>query len=341
MLRRSTRLALLAPTALFAAALAPALLSSPRPSTAPSLGHGPGGESFLTYLDPRSGEDVAIDKDTYGRHLVMLNGRREAEGLVYRRLLEVEAEHLGVSLAPDAVENAVQDQWRGVLEQRYNGNEAAMLDEFARAGFDKRALLDQWRYRSTKYLLEGLVAVASRQIDEEGLVARFEREYGQGGVRVRVRQIFLNRARMQADLVRAGHPPESLDQARIDGEIRRRLDALRAELDAGADFAALAARESHDLAARANGGLMENYNYDRYGELFADAVRAAEVGVPFGPLATPLGWHLGLVEERVSTDLKDVREELLERMRTDEAQPIERSQLRRRLVEAANLRFSG
>ena len=88
--------------------------------------------------------------------------------------------------------------------------------------------------------------------------------------------------------------------------------ALKAEIEAGADFAEVARANSTDGAA-ANGGDLGWFGLGMMVKPFEDAVVAAEVGKVTGPVKTDFGYHLLLVKEtRVAAQptIDELRDEL-------------------------------
>lgn len=88
--------------------------------------------------------------------------------------------------------------------------------------------------------------------------------------------------------------------------------ALKAQLDDGADFAALAREHSTDGAA-AGGGTLGWFGPGMMVKPFEDAVVAMKPGQIAGPVQTQFGWHLiHLAETRVASApaLGEVRDEL-------------------------------
>ena len=88
--------------------------------------------------------------------------------------------------------------------------------------------------------------------------------------------------------------------------------ALKAEIEAGADFAEVAKANSTDGAA-ANGGDLGWFGVGMMVKPFEDAVLAAEVGKVTGPVKTDFGYHLLIVKEtRVAAQptIDDLRDEL-------------------------------
>jgi peptidyl-prolyl cis-trans isomerase C len=88
---------------------------------------------------------------------------------------------------------------------------------------------------------------------------------------------------------------------------------LKAELDGGADFAALAKASSTDTGSGQNGGDLGWFGLGAMVKPFEDAVVAAEVGKVTAPVRSDFGWHLVLVKETriaAAPTLDDLRDEL-------------------------------
>lgn len=283
-------------------------------------------------------DELVITLDEYKDHLLTLYGKRPLEELVYRRLLEREADRLGVAVEAAAVEAAVEEQWHQLLELRHRGRLEDVERELGEAGYTPATYRASLRSRARIEALEAAIVEAGRVVTEEQVAERFERDFGAGGVRVEVRHIYLNRARLKADLIRAGADPTALDNAALDVELEQRAEALLGELEAGADFEALARAHSHDLSVQQNGGFIPGYNYRRYGEPLAQAVRAAAVGEPTGPVHSMSGLHLIEVTARTVTDLESVRDELAATLAAEPASWKERGELRARLFGQAVIR---
>jgi peptidyl-prolyl cis-trans isomerase C len=93
---------------------------------------------------------------------------------------------------------------------------------------------------------------------------------------------------------------------------REEADAIKAELDAGADFATLAQERSTDGAA-ANGGDLGWFGLGMMVAPFETAVVAMQPGTISAPVQTDFGWHLIQLKETreaAPPTLDEVREEL-------------------------------
>jgi peptidyl-prolyl cis-trans isomerase C len=113
-------------------------------------------------------------------------------------------------------------------------------------------------------------------------------------------------------------PQTEYNAAHILVESEERAAALKAEIEAGADFAEVAKANSSDGAA-ANGGDLGWFGVGMMVKPFEDAVLAAEVGKVTGPIQTDFGWHLLIVKEtRVAAQptIDELRDELAAEVET-------------------------
>jgi peptidyl-prolyl cis-trans isomerase C len=74
--------------------------------------------------------------------------------------------------------------------------------------------------------------------------------------------------------------------------------AIKAELDAGADFATLAKEKSIEPNAAQSGGDLGYFKAAQMVKPFADAAFAMKVGEISSPIQTQFGWHIIKVEDR-------------------------------------------
>jgi peptidyl-prolyl cis-trans isomerase C len=93
--------------------------------------------------------------------------------------------------------------------------------------------------------------------------------------------------------------------------------AALARIRGGAAFATVAGEVSLDAATKAAGGELGSLTAAELDPAFRDAAFAAAVKVPFGPVRTDRGWHVGVVEEITpgrAVTLDEVREPLREQL---------------------------
>lgn len=108
-------------------------------------------------------------------------------------------------------------------------------------------------------------------------------------------------------------PQTEYNAAHILVATKEEADAIKAELDGGADFAEIAKAKSTDTGSGANGGDLGWFGLGMMVKPFEDAVVGAKVGEITGPVQTDFGFHLILVKEtRVAEKptLDQLREEL-------------------------------
>ena len=119
----------------------------------------------------------------------------------------------------------------------------------------------------------------------------------------------------------AAEPVKEVRAAHILVEDEAAAGALKAELDQGADFAALAAEHGTDGTA-AQGGELGWFVHEQMVPEFADAAFAMQPGEISGPVQSPFGWHLIKLEERrerSAPPLAEVRGQIVDAL-TQQAQ---------------------
>ncbi len=117
-------------------------------------------------------------------------------------------------------------------------------------------------------------------------------------------------------------PTPEFNASHIIVQTEEEAQALRDQLDAGADFAELAREHSMDGAA-AGGGSLGWFGLGAMIPEFEQAVQTLEVGEYLGPLQTQFGWHLVLLNDtRMSSapPLEEVREALEQTLQREAAQ---------------------
>ncbi|MDO3412903.1 peptidylprolyl isomerase [Saccharibacillus sp. CPCC 101409] len=95
---------------------------------------------------------------------------------------------------------------------------------------------------------------------------------------------------------------------RTDAEAKKLADEVKAKLDKGEDFAALAKEYSEDPGSAENGGLYEDQPVSNWVEEFKKATLEQKVGVVGDPVKTEYGYHIIKVEKRNDTLNDEVKE---------------------------------
>ncbi len=113
-------------------------------------------------------------------------------------------------------------------------------------------------------------------------------------------------------------PTKEFDAAHILVETEDEAKAIKADLDKGGDFAAIATEKSKDRGSAANGGALGWFGPGMMVKPFEDAVAAMEKGAISDPIQTDFGWHIiKLNDTRLAEapKLEDVKEELAGELR--------------------------
>ncbi|MEO0652358.1 MAG: peptidylprolyl isomerase [Planctomycetota bacterium] len=282
---------------------------------------------------------VEITIDEYKDHLLKLYGKGPLEEMVYQRLLDRELVTLGLAFDAEAARARMEADWQRFVDARHQGSLESVALELAQRGFTIEAYKAILLLEEQRQSKEAQIVFETRTVSDEQIAERFEQLYGVDGIRVEVRHLFLNRARYGSELRRAGAGPDEMAPEAIAAAMRARVEDYMRQLAAGADFETLARTHSHDLSVQQNGGLIPNYNYRRYGEPFAVAVRAAATGAAVGPVESPAGLHILRVESRTQTALEEVRDVVTESLMAADPTFTERNELRQRLFAAAEIQL--
>ncbi len=115
--------------------------------------------------------------------------------------------------------------------------------------------------------------------------------------------------------------PAGADAAEVEA-VRKRLEAIRAKAEKGADFAALARKYSQDNGTKAKGGDLGFFTRGTMVKPFDKAVFSMKVGEISEPVRTRFGWHLIKLDEikpARTKPLKEVKNTIIERIKHQKA----------------------
>ena len=283
-------------------------------------------------------DDLEVSLDEYKDYLLRVYGRRPLADLISLRLLQREAERLGIVITEEELDQAYEELLALWLERRFGGNVEALERELDQMGHDRDSYRLVFRESKRRELLAQRICLATRVITDEAVVERFRRDYGADGITTRVRQVFLTRLKMRQILEARGEPASELTIPRLDAELKELANSVVTRAAAGEDFASLARELSHDLAASSTGGLLEAETWRRYGPTLITAVEASEPGAVVGPITTGAGVHVVEIVSRERTELADVRGTIVEALKGEQASWAEISALDQRLRAAARIR---
>ncbi len=253
------------------------------------------------------GEQVA--SAPYRHWLADVYGKPSRDEYIGLWLLEREARRLGIEVSAQEIDAARESLWNTWIRERLNGDASALDAELGRLGHD-RASYQRWFYwQKRRELLTSKIIRQARQVDEQLLQQRFERDYGPKGQRTHVRLLVLTRARLALKLSQE-KGARTLTAAELDEKLMENAQALRARAQAGEKFEDLVRAESDDLTVRKNGGLFDDPQWRVRGQAFVRAAEAAPLNVVQAPVPNSSGIDLFEVVSRERTAFADVREKI-------------------------------
>lgn len=311
---------------------------SARPSLAAQEAVPPGdGETRPGQTDPESsglppgivarlnGRDVSVEE--YASYLFATLGKSRLDDYIDRLLIEGESQRLGVTVAPDEVEAALEQRIERTVRSFYEGERQAFLDNLARRRTTLAEYKARWRQRMYYDMLLEEVVLKTRKATPEALREEFERTYGEGGLQLVLRHILISKR------LRTSEGP-----VRSDSEARGRAAEILKELEGGLDFAQAVKQYSDDLISKRNEGRIEYYRKGFYGEEYDQAVSRLTPESPrSGVVASPRGYHIVELVERRVTRFEDVKEELEAFFKTKPPAVEEKHAVLARLREQADI----
>lgn len=176
--------------------------------------------------------------------------------------------------------------FKGLLDQLIQQSAMAQVAEKTKVKGDDLAIENQKNNYLTQTLLDG---VAKAAVTDEALKKAYDEKYAKAA------------------------PSKEYDASHILVKTEDEAKAIRAELDKGGDFAAIAKEKSLDTGSAANGGELGWFGQGMMVKPFEDAVVKLEKGKLSDPVKTDFGWHIiRLNDERTAAapKLEDVKDEL-------------------------------
>lgn len=176
--------------------------------------------------------------------------------------------------------------FKGLLEQLIQQTAMAQVGEKNKTQLDDLNVENQKRAYFSGQLLE---AAASAAVTEEALKKTYDEKYAKAV------------------------PAKEYDASHILVKTEEEAKAIKAELDKGGDFAAIAKEKSEDKGTAANGGSLGWFGVGMMVKPFEDAVVALEKGKTSDPVKSDFGWHiihLNDVRDAAVPKLEDVKAEL-------------------------------
>ncbi len=279
------------------------------------------------------GQGLEISRSEYQDYLLARFGRSFTEDMVFDLCLARAVK--AAKLAPGALDQSMEEA-RDTLK-RYGGDLPAWNQEDRRVQICNQEL--------TRLRLEALIR-AERKPSPKQLRELFDEVYGVDGQKVKVRHIFVSWNESERRLREAGGERRP-NRQEIREHALQRIRQFKTQLQQGKSFYALL-KKSDDLRTktllqnplrRQLAGLIEGYNYQRFGRAFAKAVRALKKGEFSDVVPSTHGLHLILLVDRKVTRFEDVREQLIQRFADGPILISEVEALRNRLLQDYKVEF--
>ncbi len=245
-----------------------------------------------------NGRDVSVEE--YAGYLFATLGKSKLDDYIDRLLVEEEAQRLDLTVAPEAVEAALEQRIERTVKSFYEGERQQFLDKLISRRTTLDEYKDRWRQRMYFDMLQEELVIRTREVTPEALQKEFTRSYGEGGIQLVLRHILVSKR------LRTSEGP-----VRSDSEAKARATQILLELEGGLDFAQAVKQYSDDTFTKANEGRIVHYRKGFYGDEFDQAVTALTADRKrSGVVASPRGYHIVELIERRVTRFEDVRVEL-------------------------------
>ena len=288
-------------------------------------------EDAVAILD---GDPIA--KTEYLEYLYGRFGKRGVRDMIGDILITREAENYGIQIDFVQLEADLKEREENA---RKGVSDEVFLENIQRNGQTYELYIAGLkRDLSNDQFLKALV-LKTRVATDEKIKQFFERQYGLGGVKMKVRHILVMPNILRADLVRGGTKPADIDMTDLKNQARQIAEQARKRLSSDESFEAVAAELSHDRVTKDRGGVLENYNGRLYGPTFKAALDHLQPGQISGVVESGSGFHVVEMMGRDVTALDQVREEIVSQILLAEPTYQEMAGFRNSLVDSADLQL--
>jgi len=255
--------------------------------------------------------------------------RSFADGWLFAR----EARRLGL---PDLSEEAAaqtEEEIQKRIKFAHNGDETAWVAELKTARRTPEGRRIERRAELERDLQLWHIANHERVVPEEKILREWEREYGPGGRRFRVRLLF--QRVVMPPMNGMSRAEQIAERERILDERRAAANAIREKARAGEPFPRLVRELSEDPKTRGSGGRPEGGFMKTLGWAPGDLERIAslEPGEISDPILVQGGFWLVQLEELVETPLKTVEGEIRAKLEAAGPEPDELNAARAALTD--------
>jgi parvulin-like peptidyl-prolyl isomerase len=222
--------------------------------------------------------------------------------MIEQKLLEQEAEKLGIRVSESEVDNAITS-----VIGKFNLSDDQMKEVLAKENLTPQQFREQWRLQilSQKVIgakLQGQLAVTEDEIEEY-----YKANYGSDE---------------RIDEAKIAHILITPDAAGGEEQAKQRAEEVAELAKSGEDFGELAREYSNDTISSVKGGELGYFRKGDLVESLENVAYSTPVGEIGGPVESPAGYHIVKVLDKKTKegDLDDYREEIKEKLYREKAQ---------------------
>ena len=222
--------------------------------------------------------------------------------MIEQKLLEQEAEKLGIRVSESEVDNAIKS-----VIGKFNLSDDQMKEVLAKENLTPEQFREQWRLQilSQKVIgskLQGQLAVTEDEIEEY-----YKTNYGSDE---------------KIDEVKVAHILITPEAAGGEEQAKQRAEEVAKLAKSGEDFGKLAGEYSNDTISSVKGGELGSFRRGDLVESLENVAYSTPVGEIAGPVESPAGYHIVKVLDKKTNEgnLDDYREEIKEKLYREKAE---------------------
>ncbi|GMK41658.1 foldase protein PrsA 4 [Paenibacillus sp. CCS19] len=263
----------------------------------------PASEEGTVVAEYKDGKVTDKEFDRYISFFSIVNPSAEAylsiEGMKEQFLREYVGYKILYSRADDKAKDAASDDVKTFVTQF---EEAAKSDANMRAKMDKAGLTNddaEWFYRMIITVMEN----SEQSVKDEEMKAIYDKA-----------PTDFNNVTLRHILIGFKDPSTGEEKLKKEDALKKAKE-VKAELEKGGDWAALAKKYSDDEGSKEKGGLYENQAPRVWVEAFKKAANTQEIGKIGDPVETEFGYHVIKVEKRETRTWEQVPEDIKKELR--------------------------
>ncbi|MDA2918619.1 peptidylprolyl isomerase [Desulfobacterota bacterium AH_259_B03_O07] len=239
------------------------------------------------------------DQDT---KLTPQQEKKILDQMIEQKLLEQEAEKLGITVSDDEVDSAIRS-----ISTRFNLSDEEMEEVLKRENLSPQAFREQWRLQLLSQKVVGAKLKGQLAVTDDEVKEYYEKHYG---------------GTETVEEAKIAHILISSDSVDGDAQARNRADEVAKLARSGSDFGSLAREYSDDPLSAVRGGELGYFKKGDLVENLEQTVLTTPEGEIGGPVKSPAGYHVIKVLEKKEgvSSLDDVRAEIKEKLYREKAE---------------------